>query len=73
MPTWDLDELVDLQKNLGPWIMRVFGLMSGNAALIESCRSLSKVPLNNEDEASTVIIGALHKQLRGTHKMRVVK
>jgi len=68
-----MDELVTLEEYLGTWIKRVFGLWSGNAELIESCRSISETPVNNEDDASVIIIGALHKELRETHKMRVVK
>jgi len=67
------DELPQLHFTLGSYIIKKFGLLSGNARLMESCRLEAGGKLQNEEEAAGVIIKALWKKLQQTHKLRVVK
>ncbi len=69
----DLDDLVNLYPNLVVYFKNAFGLWSGNTKLLESCRSISKEPVQNENDATVVIMAVLRKRLQETHKMRVVK
>jgi hypothetical protein len=69
----DLDELVNLYSNLHPYFKNAFGLWPGNTELLESCRRISKEPVNNEDDATVVIIGVLWKKLHETLTLRIVK
>ena len=69
----DLDELVNLHPNLHTYFKNAFGLWSGNTELMESCRSISKNPVNNEADATTVIIGILWQKLNETHKLKIIK
>jgi hypothetical protein len=66
-------DLDSLQPSLGHYVRNAFGLWSGNSALMESCRFVLGVSKLNEDDASAVIIKLVWKQLRETHRMRVVK
>jgi Circularly permutated YpsA SLOG family/Domain of unknown function (DUF6794) len=67
------DELPRLYIRLGDYILNRFGLLSGNAKLMESCRLEVDGPLQKEEDAAAVIIKALWQNLQQTHKMRVVK
>ena len=67
------EDLVSLNASLGHYIRTAFKLWSGNQVLMESCRSSLGANELNEDDASAVIIRELWKQLRETHRMRVVK
>lgn len=67
-----LAELVGLQPNLGNYILKNFALWSGNPALMESCRFVSKQKTLDENGATRVIIQELWKQLSATHKLRLV-
>ena len=69
----DLDELVNLHSNLFVYFKNAFSMWSGNTELIESCRSISRKPLENEDDATSVIMAVLWKKLRDTHLLKVVK
>ncbi len=69
----DLDDLVNLYPNLFVYFKNAFGLWSGNTELLESCRSISKESVQNENDATVVIMAVLRKRLQKTHKMRVVK
>jgi len=67
------DELPNLHLSLGDYILNNFGLSSGNQKLIESCRLEADGAFDHEKDAVAIIIGALWKKLRRTHKLRVVK
>ena len=69
----DEEDLVDLHFSLGAYIRNEFGLWSGNGQLIEDCRRVSMDQYLHPDQASSVIIRELWKQLRKTHQLRVVK
>jgi len=69
----DLDDLIHLHSNLFVYFKNAFGIWSGNAELLESCRSISREPVNNEDDATAIIMAVLWKKLRETHMLRVVK
>jgi len=69
----DLDDLIHLHSNLFVYFKNAFGIWSGNKELIESCRSITRDPVENEDDATAVIMGVLWKKLRDTHMLRVVK
>ena len=69
----DLDDLVNLYPNLVVYFKNAFGLWPGNTELLESCRSISKESVQNENDATVVIMAVLRKRLQETHKMRVVK
>ena len=68
----DLDDLVNFHSNLHVYFKNAFGLWSGNTELLESCRSISKKPIYNEDDATVVILGVLWQKLQETHTLRVV-
>jgi hypothetical protein len=67
------DELTNLNFTLGSYIRNTFGIWSGNEKLLEACRTASGNPTLPRKEAATVIIGELWKELRRTHKLRIVK
>jgi len=69
----DLNDLVNLHPHLHVYFKNAFGLWPGNKELIESCRSISKEPVNDENDATSVIMGILFKKLLETHKLRAVK
>lgn len=69
----DLDDLVNLHPHLHVYFKNAFGLWSGNKELIESCRAISKEPVLDDDDATSVILGVLFKKLYESHTLRVVK
>lgn len=69
----NLDDLVNLHPHLHVYFKNAFGLWSGNTELIESCRAISKEPVRDENDATSVILGILFKKLYETHKLRAVK
>jgi len=69
----NLNDLVNLYPHLHVYFKYAFGLWSGNKELIESCRSISKESVNDENDATSVILGVLLKKLLETHKLRAVK
>ena len=69
----DLEDLVNLHSSLHVYFKNAFGLWPGNKELIESCRSISKEPVNDENDATSVILGVLFKKLYETYKLRTVK
>jgi len=68
----NLDELVNLHPHLHVYFKNAFGLWSGNTELIESCRAISKEPVRDENDATSVILGILFKKLYETHALKVV-
>ena len=69
----NLDGLVNLHPSLHVYFKNAFGLWPGNKELIESCRAISKEPVRDDDDATSVILGVLFKKLYETHKLRGVK
>jgi hypothetical protein len=67
------DELPNLYSSLGDYILKNFGLLSGNPQLIESCRMAADGSVAHEKDAAAIIIEALWQKLRRTHKLRVIK
>ena len=67
------EELINLNANLGRFILDKFGLWSGNEKLVESCLAAANYPLHDEDDAVAVIVKELWQKLRQTHKLRIVK
>ena len=69
-----LDEanLINLRFSLGLSIRNQF-LYPRNEKLLESCRDVSQDKFLHWDQASSVIIKELWKQLKKSHKIRVVK
>ena len=67
------EELDHLRSGLGEFIKQKFGLYSGNTELLRSCSELGRLNRPLPDEACAVILRALWKALRATHKLRVVK
>ena len=66
-------ELSTLYTNLGKYIRNQFGLWAGNKDLMISCCFLAKKAKITEDQAATIIIRELWKQLRESHRLRVVE
>lgn len=69
----NLDDLVNLHPHLHVYFKNAFGLWPGNKELIESCRAISKEPVRDDDDATSIILGVLFKKLYETHKLRAVK
>jgi hypothetical protein len=67
------EELDHLRTGLGDFIKEKFGLYSDNTALLQSCADLGRLNRPLPDEACAVILRALWKELKATHKLRVVK
>jgi hypothetical protein len=65
-------ELVGIHPSLGSYIRTTFGLWSGNKVLLQDCRSKFDKDDMHENEASSLIIKELWKQLRKTHALRIV-
>ena len=68
----DESDLIDLHFSLGLSIRNRF-LYPRNEKLLESCRSVGQDKYLHWDQASSVIIKALWKRLRKTHKLRIVE
>ena len=67
------DELNHLHSGLSEYIKQNFGLYADNQPLLQSCAETGKLYQPLPDEACAVIIHELWKNLRGTHKLRVIK
>jgi hypothetical protein len=67
------EELDHLRSGLGDYIKQNFGFYSGNTALLQSCAEVGRLSRPLPDEACAVILRALWKELRATHKLRVIK
>jgi hypothetical protein len=66
-------ELLGIEFYLGLHIRNDFGLWLDNRALLESCRELSGQQDLRPDDATVVIVKALWRRLRETHRLRVVE
>ena len=62
-----------LQITLGSYIGSKFGVWTGNAELLYSCKRASGDLQVDPDYAPTVIIEMLWKRLRESHRLRIVK
>ena len=67
------EELDHLRNGLGDYIKQEFGLYSDNKELLQSCAEWGRLNRPLPDEACAVILRALWKALRATHKLRIVK
>ena len=66
-------DLMTLQITLGSYIGSEFGVWTGNAELLYSCKRASGEVHFDPDHAPSVIIEKLWKRLRVSHRLRVVK
>ncbi len=66
-------ELAALDGSLGEYIRNAFQLFTGNNALLESCRWVSKQAGFKQDNAAAVIIRELWQELKKTHTLRIIK
>ena len=66
-------DLMTLQITLGSYIGSEFGVWTGNAELLYSCKRAAGDVHVDPDHAPIVIIEELWKRLRESHKLRVVK
>ena len=66
-------ELSTLYLTLGDYIRREFGLGSGNGDLMTSCGFFAKGDKVHQDEALSIIIREVWKQLGKTYRLRAVK
>lgn len=73
MANMQADELNHLKTGLGEYIKQKFGLYTNNPELFESCAKHGNLNKPLPDEACAVILRALWRDLRSTHKLRVVK
>ena len=67
------DELTNLNFTLGSYIRNAFGIWGGNEQLFEACRATSGDPTLPRKDVATVIISELWKELRRTHRLRIIK
>lgn len=67
------EELDQLRSGLGDYIKQNFGIYTGNKALMQSCADLGGIVQPLPEEACSVILKALWKDLQSTHKLRIIK
>jgi len=67
------DNLTDLHFSLGRFIRNEFNLLTDNEELMDSCRLLLGKQDLHPDDASSVIIESLWKNLQDTYALRVVE
>ena len=66
-------ELASLDATLGEYIRTAFQLRTGNEALLESCRWISKKTGAGRGGAAAVVIFELWQNLKQTHTIRIIK
>jgi hypothetical protein len=66
-------DLMTLQFTLGSYIGSEFGVWTGNAKLLYTCKQASGDMHIDPDRAPIVIIEKLWERLRESHKLRIVK
>ena len=66
-------DLMTLQFTLGSYIGSEFGVWTGNAELLYSCKRAAGDMLVDPDYAPIVIIEKLWKWLRESHRLRIVR
>lgn len=67
------EDLYLIHISLRSHIGQELGLWSGNKDLIESCRVTSGSSQLGADQCPTVILEALWRKLRDTHKLRAIE
>ena len=67
------NELDRLRDNLGEYIKQTYGLYAGNEGLLQSCAQTGNLQNPLPDEACHVILRTLWRDLKNTHKLRIVK
>jgi len=67
------EDLTDFHFSLGHHIRNEFGLWSGNAALLESCRITAGRQDLHVDDASSIIIKALWLRLKKEDRLNIIK
>jgi hypothetical protein len=67
------DELDALDASIGIYIRQHFGLAEGNTDLLDACRAAYNRLDINPELAVRAIIELLWRQLKDTHKLRIVK
>ena len=67
------DELTNLNFTLGSYIRNAFGIWSGNEKLLEACRTASGNPTLPPQGSRNGDHRGVWKELRRTHKLRIVK
>ncbi len=66
------DEIPGLKASLGRYVQKQFGLWEGNEDLIQSCRQAADHSQLADEEIAALIIDRLARELRKTHKLRVL-
>ena len=66
------DEIPGLKASLGRYVQKQFGLWEGNEDLMQSCRQAADHPQLADEEIAALIIDRLARELRKTHKLRVL-
>ena len=66
-------ELATLNLTIGKYVRDNFGIWTGNTELLESCRQFERNTELTMEHVSIVIIQALWKDLKETHRLRIVK
>jgi len=66
-------DLSQVHSTLGKYIREEFGLLTGNAKLIESCQAVGRRQAMLPDEASALIVRELWHKLKETYRLRVIK
>ncbi len=65
--------LNQLHFTLGKYVREEFGLLTGNAKLIDACKAIGKREALLPEEASAIIIRELWRKLEETYRLRVIK
>jgi hypothetical protein len=68
-----IDELPTLHPTLGDYILSRFDLVGGGGELLAACRFFAARETLDPQAAMTVILEALWRELRRTHRLRIVK
>ena len=67
------EDLYSLQGTLGAYIIRHYGLQTGNHQLMDDCRDTARKDDLSADQAAHLIISALWDKLKRSHKLRIIK
>lgn len=66
-------EMESLYPRFGRYIIAKFGLLKGNDSLFRSCSHESGIKNPDDQDAAEIIIKALWKKLRETHRLKIIK
>jgi Circularly permutated YpsA SLOG family len=67
------EDLPELVYSLEVYLRKEFGLPDRNNALVDSCRAASTDPDLPADQAPLILVRALWKELRRSHRLRIIK